>query len=136
MKKLLMLAIVFIMPNMVAQNYCAAQAKLKPENCSYFQMIDFREGKISECIWIGSDRKTKNNKWVILSEEEEVLSLIETSRDEWSISFKLIAKEGDFKIVADFFKKQLSTNGNILFDIQNQKQEYDYSKLGGEYIKK
>ena len=135
MKKVLMLVIVFIMTNMVAQNYCAAQAKLKPENCSYFQTVDLKSGQIAECIWIGTDRKTKNNKWIILY-PEEVLSLIETSRDEWSINFKLITKEGDFKIVADFFKKQFIANGKIGFEIQNQKEEYDYSKLGGEYIEK
>jgi hypothetical protein len=130
-----MLAIVFFMTNMVGQNFCNAQDKLKPENCSYFQTVDLKSGQIAECIWLGSDRKTKNNKWIILY-EEDVLTLVETSRDEWSINFKLITKEGDFEIVADFFKKQLLANGKIGFGIQNQKEEYDYSKLGGDYIEK
>ena len=136
MKKVLMLAIVYIMTNMIAQNYCNAQAKLKPANCSYFQMV--HDDDIQECIWIGSDRKTKLNKWIFLR-EGDITEFIETSRDEWSIYLKCTERESSgFSMAVDFYKNEVSMNGAMVsgMKIQNQKQEYDYSKLGGAYLKK
>ena len=62
MKKVLLLAIVFIMTNMVTQNYCAAQTKLKPENCTYFQIVG--SAKPVEWIFVGPDNSGKNKKWL------------------------------------------------------------------------
>ena len=129
-----MLAIVFIMTNMVAQNYCAAQDKLKPENCAYFQVVSDNEIG-GECIWIGSDRKTKLNKWILIG-ENEIYDFIETSRDEWSIYLKRSTGYAKGSFTMDFNKKEASFDGDMIGKIQNQKQEYDYSKLGGAYLKK
>jgi hypothetical protein len=132
MKKVLMLSIVFFMTNMVAQNYCAAQAKLKPEYCSYFQTVD-RNNAVHEWIWVGFDRSGKNLKWLDLQPNNKVLNCIELSRDEWTIYLQ--DEESKQKFEANLFKQELkSTNGAD--KIQNNKQSYDYSKLGGEYIVK
>ncbi len=64
MKKILITLIMFTATNMITQNYCAAQAKIKPENCTYFQIIS--QSKIIEWVCIGSDRFEKNKKWLEL----------------------------------------------------------------------
>jgi len=127
-----MLAIVFIMTNIVDKNYCNAQDKLKSENCSYFQTVD-KNNAVHEWIWVGSDRSGKNLKWLDLQPNNKVLNCIELSRDEWTIHLQDVESKQEFE--ANLFTQELkSTNGSD--KIQNNKQEYDYSKLGGAYLKK
>ena len=121
----------FVVTNMVAQNYCAAQTKLKPENCSYFQTID-KNSKIHEFIWVGYDRNG-SLRWLDLMPNNKVLNLIEISRDEWSIHLQDFETKQEF--TADLFKLALETN-NGSDKIMNVKDEYEYGKLGADYIKK
>ena len=125
-----MMVIMFFVTNMIAQNNCAAQDKLKPENCSYFQMYD--GAKLSEWIWVGSDRSGKNNKWLELDNLEGATAYIEIDRDEWSIYLKGVKDNSTFQI--DLYKMQL-IDGSSIFKIKNVKDHYDYDKLGGDYLK-
>jgi len=131
MKKILITLIMFIATNMITQNYCAAQVKTKPENCSYFQMVD--PAKLSEWIWVGSDRTGKNNKWLELDNLEGATAYVETGRDEWSIFLKAV--KGNSTVQIDLYQMQLLSVGQV-FKIINVKDEYDYSKLGGIYLRK
>jgi hypothetical protein len=130
MKKISILVIMFVVTNMISQNYCVAQDKLKPENCSYFQVAD--TAKLSEWIWVGSDRSGKNNKWLELDNLEGATAYIETNRDEWSIYLKAVKDNTTIQI--DLYKMQLIA-GIQIFKINNVKDQYDYDKLGGDYIK-
>ena len=134
MKKILITLIMFIATNMITQNYCTAQTKLKPANCSYFQMVD--PAKLSEWIWVGSDRTGKNNKWLQLDNLEGVTAYVETGRDEWSIYLKTV--EGNNTLIIDLYKMLLIDPKDSKFNmtIKNVKYQYDYSKLGGSYLKK
>ncbi len=103
MKKISILVNMFIVTNMISQNYCVAQDKLKPENCSYFQVAD--TAKLSEWIWVGSDRSGKNNKWLELDNLEGATAYIETNRDDWSIYLKAVKDNTTIQI--DLYKMQL-----------------------------
>jgi len=128
MKKVLLLAILLIITNLGTQNYCAAQAKIKPENCTYFQIII--QSKIIEWVCIGSDRSEKNKKWLELDNSKGATEYIETDRDEWSIYLK--ALKGNSNVQIDLYQMILTTVGKT-FKIINVKDKYDYSKLVEPY---
>jgi len=129
MKKFLMVAIMFIMINMIAQNYCTAQTKSKPENCTYFQIVG--PTKPIEWVFVGLDKSGKN-KWLELNNSEGVTEYIEIERDEWSIYLKAV--KGNSTVQIDLYQMNLITDGKKI-KIVNVKDNYDYSKLVEPYNK-
>jgi hypothetical protein len=136
MKKIVFLSLLFITLNIFAKNETFAQSFFKPENCAYFQTIHGDDQHVTEWIWVGKDRDGESLKWLALIDDESSEAYIETSRDEWSIYLKPVVSGENREIQIDLHEKKVKSikSGQDLSNIVKVLDEYDYDKLGGEYI--
>jgi len=130
MKKILFLLVVLILSSTIAQNYCNAQDKLKPENCAYFQIVLEEDGKAHEFIWAG--HAGSKLKWLVFMNDITTMTFLEDSRDEWSIYLK-DALSGEITQI-DLYKLEVFHGEKKVGKIKNVKDHYDYDKLGGSYL--